>query len=169
MPVDFFETTYKSSTSQELFGLCDDNSTPETHNEPAYLSEDMTARDTQWIAEVSNLAGYHVDFYPIDNIISFGKGNGKCDCMLHYDGNLIFVELKERTDKAKKWKKDARDQLSSTIAHFKQNHCADDFNSVKAHICNKLRPMTVEPSNTMRDRFADETGCILHIGRNINL
>jgi hypothetical protein len=174
MPINFFDETYKSSTSKELFGLCDDNSTPEKERESAYLSEDTTVQESEWIAEVSNNGKYSVDFHPVDNCVKIKRPDGKdekeFDCMLHYDSHIIFAELKERNDqKSRAWKKDAKNQLSKTIAHFKLNHTASDYNSIRAYICNRLRSLAVEPSQQMQQQFKDETGCILYIGRKIDL
>lgn len=169
MSVNFFEEAHKSSTSGTLFGLCDDNSTPKAHAEPAYLSEDLAVRETEWIAEVSNDPGFAVDFHPVDNCVCIESG--KCDGLVHYDHRLIFVELKERSGRKnnREWKKVAREQLTNTIEHFRKNHDVAGYASIKAFICNRSRPQTTVVDANVQQQFKSDTGAILYMGKNIVL
>ena len=165
MSINFFDETFRTSTTKELFGLCDDNSTPEAKKQPAYLSEDKTVRDAAWIGEVFNHEQLHVDFYPVDHGVS---SDGGCDCMLHYnEADILFVELKERNSHRNAIRKGAS-QLVKTICQFKQNYGEDGY-KITARICNALRPAAVEPSSQKQSEFKDATGCGLSIGRKITI
>ena len=87
MSVNFFEATCRKTVSDIKFGICDDDNT-----EPAYI-------DTA-----------------IDNCIEILRDNGnmdnRCDVMLNYESNLLFVELKtKRTN----WKAEGLGQIEATI------------------------------------------------------
>ncbi len=165
MPVDFFISGCKSTTSKDKFGLCDD---PPPAKNPAYIDEDSPEK---WIAEVKNLSKISVDFHAIDNCIEILRPNGemgsRCDCMLHYDKSLIFVELKDRGHGG--WIAKGSKQISNTIRIFKQSNDIDDYDKVKAYVCNKQRPLAITGTNTTAQKFKDETGLTLKLDRNIKL
>lgn len=96
MPIDYFQNKCKSSSSNPTFGLCDD---PPPAENPAYIDE---VNQNNWIAQVKNLTGHPCDFYAIDNCVIIQKKEdntkqeSRCDGVLHFNDNLIFVELKNR-------------------------------------------------------------------------
>lgn len=165
MPVDFFISGCKSTTSKNKFGLCDD---PPPAKNPAYINEDIPEN---WIAEVENKEEISVDFHAIDNCIEILRPNGekesRCDCMLHYKNSLVFAELKERGYSG--WISKGSKQISNTIKIFKENHNINDFDKVQAYICNKQRPLAIIGSNATVQKFKDETGLTLKPDRNIKI
>lgn len=164
MQVDFFNNPHSQATNATDFGLCDDQNLT-----PAYI--DITDQN-KWIAHVVNHYSKTATFYPIDNCIATlrpdGNMDNRCDGLLKYDSNLIFVELKDRDSQG--WVGDGLTQLKTSIGHFKKAH--HDIlvaSTIKAHLCNKQRPRAVIASNVARARFKDETGYIAEINRVIEL
>ena len=84
-----------------------------------------------------------------------------CECLLHTDETICFVELKERE---KKYTKEAIAQLENTIRLVKQNHSIDDFTFKQAYICNRKRPTYNEARNSVCADFAARNKVALHIG-----
>jgi hypothetical protein len=135
MQIDFFGTACQTSSNKTRFGLYDD---PPPAKNPAKINE---LDESIWIAEVHNSSGQTVYFYAIDHCIEILRPNGepekKCDGMLHYGTNLIFVELKDRDYSG--WISKGRNQLIATLTHFIANHNVDNFTIESAYICNKQR------------------------------
>ena len=110
MQVDFFKFSEDVKPVKE-FGLVD---TP-----PAEINYDENQKDS-WnaIVECNNREDYH--FAPLDKKLkimeSFNKEESICECLLHTEKSICFVELKERkkqhTQKAieqlKKYESDER-------------------------------------------------------------
>ncbi len=109
MKVDFFKQECRTITNEMKFGLCDD----ENNKEPAYIN--ITDEST-WIATVINDTAKKIEFTAIDNCINIFRENGemerRCDTMISYENNLLFVELKtKRAD----WKAEGLNQKEVTI------------------------------------------------------
>ncbi len=166
MPVDFFDNPAKETTDEERFGLCDDVAPENCPKNPAYI--DCIDRE-KWTADVSNPQRKTATFYPIDNCIEILRPNGemdnRCDGLLEYDRNLIFVELKDRA--GGKWVGEGLTQLAVTIGNFNANHNVADFSSIRAQLCNKQRPMAVVSCKASVEKFRDDTGYIVAVDRNI--
>ncbi|MCT4602637.1 MAG: hypothetical protein N4A59_07040 [Marinifilum sp.] len=165
MPVDFFISGCKSTTTKDQFGLCDD---PPPANNPAYIDEDSSEK---WIAEVKNAGEILVNFHAIDNCIEILRPDGsmesRCDCMLHFNNSLIFAELKDRGYRG--WIAKGSKQISNIIRIFKENYNVNEYDKIEAYICNKQRPLARTGTNTTVQKFRDETGITLKLDRNIKL
>ncbi len=157
MPINFFDNTCKTNSNKTQFGLCDN---PDPAKDPAFIDE-LDA--TKWIAEVKNENETPIDFYAIDNCINILKPNGdkesRCDGMLQYNNTLTFVELKDRVSSG--WVKKGREQLTSTITHFSQNHNVSQFQFSDCYVSNKQRPLAVKSINTEVQQFKNETAVLL--------
>jgi hypothetical protein len=109
MKVDFLKPDCTIVINEAEFGLCDDD-----NKEPAFV--DITDKK-KWIATVVNSAPpKEIKFTAIDNCIDIYKENGemdtRCDAILQYDSNLLFIELKtKRAD----WKSGGLEQIEATI------------------------------------------------------
>lgn len=164
MPIDYFANC-KTNSSKIEFGLCD-NPSPSLNS--AYIDENTP---TKWIGIVNNSAEKNIQFNAIDNCIDIRKENGKmdsrCDGILSYENNLIFIELKER--EGGQWFKKGREQLTATINRFKQEHNITNFTSIKANVCNSLRPNSHSGQFENIQRFKDDTGFNLEGKRKINV
>jgi len=164
MQINFFDVRCKTKSNSKKFGLCDD---PPPDTKPAYIDENDKSK---WIAFVSNPSNKDVDFYAIDHCINILRPNGKmenrCDGMLHYDKNIIFVELKDRAYRG--WLGDGIEQLTKSIAVFKIHNNISDY-SVDAYISNKQRPISKSAHNAEIQKFKNDTGLILYVKQNINL
>ncbi len=164
MSLDYFANcTTKSSNKR--FGLCDE---PAPNTNPAYIDED---NPQNWIGIVNNPTEKNVQFNAIDNCIDIRREDGsqdsKCDGVLSYERNLIFIELKERNNK--KWFNKGRKQLSATIKRFKEEYNVSEFDSIKAFVCNNLRPNVHRGQFSNIEKFKEETGYILQGKREINI
>lgn len=165
MPVDFFMSGCKSTTIKDKFGLCDD---PPPANIPAYIDE---STQHKWIAEVENANKIMVNFHAIDNCVEILRPNGdmesRCDCMLHYNNSLVFVELKDRASSG--WLSKGSNQISVTINKFKENHNINNFDNVEAYVCNKQKPLAITGTNSTTQKFKDEIGLTLRPNRKIKI
>lgn len=169
MPVDFFNNPQKMISAKPRFGLCDDVALINCPKTPAYIDE---SSEEKWTAVVSNTHLETATFYPIDNCIEIRRPNGemdnRCDGLLKYNNNLIFVELKDRCS-THKWIADGLKQLKITINNFKAHHNANAFASISAQLCNKQRPRAVVACNIAVNQFKDETGYKVSVDRNITI
>lgn len=165
MSVDFFANRCKSSSSNREFGLCDDTPPPTI---PAYIDE---TDKSKWIGIVNNYNSKRVEFIAIDACIDIKKPDGntesRCDGLLVYDNNLIFVELKSR--EGGPWLKKGREQLTITVKNFKDNHDITQYTNVSGNVCNSLRPQSHSGHATNIQKFFDDTGFVLRGDNIINI
>jgi len=161
MPIDFFKTCCKTYSINKKFGLCDD---PPPATTPAYIDESDAQK---WIAEVQNDKELLVNFYAIDHCVDIFRANGdlesRCDGMLYFKDNLIFVELKDRDSNG--WLAKGREQLTITFNIFKSNYDISKFNKIEGCVCNKQRPLAITGNNIEVQKFKDETGLRLKPNR----
>lgn len=164
MPIDYFSNC-KTESKKDKFGLCDDQ--PPLKN-PAYIDEIDPGK---WIGIVNNLAEENIFFNAIDNCIDIRRSDNsmdsRCDGVISYQKNLIFVELKER--EGGQWLKKGREQLTATITRFKQECNISQFTSVKGYVCNNLRPQAHFGQATNIQKFKDDTGFLLFGKQEIDL
>lgn len=186
MPIDFFQAPCtlpngncqlpgiecKRSTKSKKFGLCDD---PPPSTEPAYVQ--LHSPD-DWIAIVNNPNSKKITFKAIDYCVPMLRPNGqlesRCDGMLYFEHDLIFVELKDRASNG--WLAKGRDQLTITIQYFCANHNINVYRKIDAYVSNKQRPLAITSTNTEIQKFKDDTanilgnaGLHLKVGRNITI
>lgn len=166
MSINFFDDTCKTESNKSNFGLCDDTPPPE---KPAYIDENNPSK---WIGKVINSTKKDVDFYAIDNCVRIFKADevskeSRCDGMLHFDKNLIFVELKMRGSSG--WLAKARAQLTVTLNKFKLDNNLSDFDKTKAFACNGLKPSANQGNNIELQKFKDDTGLIMYAQQDIDI
>ncbi|WP_017294286.1 hypothetical protein [Geminocystis herdmanii] len=168
MSINFFDERCQSKTSKLKFGICDDSSLPQA---PAYIDSDIANEQTKWIAIVENINAIEITFTAIDNCIEIRKANGKmdnrCDGMLTYQNNIIFVELKERDYQNKVWIDKGDKQLRTTISNFVTNHNLADYKSKKAYIANRKKPYFQYSHKQQMQKFKNDTGFLLVIEQKI--
>jgi hypothetical protein len=166
--VDFFKDECSNVLSDRIFGLCDDN---DKREEPAYTDTNKNGKNEKddWIATVINDGTHNIRFIAVDNCIGLYKQDGsldkRCDAMMAYDDNIIFVELKNRGYSG--WISDSLKQLKSTITHFNKNY--NTHFKKTAYIANKMRPNTKSFHGTKKNEFKDETGVNLTIKATIEI
>lgn len=157
MPIDFFVNSCKTHSNKTEFGLCDD---PPPVSSPAYIDEDDQSK---WIGVVKNTSNKDVEFIAIDACIDIRKPDGslesRCDGLLSFDNDLIFVELKNR--EGGQWLKKGREQLTITINNFKANYTISDFDNVHGNVCNSLRPLSHSGHAMNIQQFYDDTNLVL--------
>lgn len=167
MSINFFDTNCQSQTNQPKFGLCDD---PPPSKDPAYININDSRK---WIAIVENNQEIEVIFTAIDNCIEIRRSNGKmdnrCDGMLTYNNNIIFVELKERKYTNSVWIDDGEKQLRKIISVFINNHDLQIFKSKKAYIANSKKPQFQYSHKERMQKFRNDTGFTLIIQNTIKV
>ncbi len=167
MSINFFKSTCQSQTNQYKFGLCDD---PNKDKDPAYID---TVDCSKWIAIVENNQEIEVIFTAIDNCIeilrSDGKMDNRCDGMLTYNNNIIFVELKERKYTNSVWIDEGENQLRKIISVFINNHDLQIFKSKKAYIANSKKPQFQYSHKERMQKFRNDTGFTLIIQNTIKV
>jgi hypothetical protein len=168
MKIDFKVAKCQTYSNKKIFGLCDEPAPAKT---PAYIDENDGAK---WIAVVENDYCFSVTFTAIDNCIVINSTNGKldkrCDGVLTFNSNVIFVELKkQRAKKNDDWIKDAENQLKSTINHFELSDDAATFKVKEAYIANSEHPKFKHSQTSRMEQFYAATGYVLRIKNRITL
>ena len=167
MSINFFDTNCQSQTNQPKFGLCDD---PPPSKDPAYININDSRK---WIAIVENNQEIEVIFTAIDNCIEIRRSNGKmdnrCDGMLTYNNNIIFVELKERKYRNSEWIEEGENQLRKTIAVFVNHNNLAIFKSKKVYIANRKKPQFQYSHKERMQKFRNDTGFTLIIQNTIKV
>ena len=157
MPIDYFSNC-KTNSKKNKFGICDDQSSA---SNPAYIDE---SNQNNWIGIVNNPKKKEVNFNAIDNCIDIRRADNtmdsKCDGVLSFEQNLIFIELKER--EGGQWLKKGREQLTATIKRFKQEVNISQYKSIKGYVCNSLRPKAHPGQAENMEKFKKDTGYNLY-------
>lgn len=130
MSINFFEAGCQDSSAAQRFGIRD---TP-----PAYIT---TTDPNLWIATVENPTQKNISFTAVDKCIENIRDNGEdessCDCILTYDGNIVFIELKEKT---KAWKNSGIEQLEKTIEIYNRDAGLAGYARRRAYVANRKHP-----------------------------
>jgi hypothetical protein len=166
MSRNFFKEKCQTITDKAVFGLCD--KTPPPHL-PAYID---TENPDSWIAEVNNENEYEVTFIAVDNCIyksTESHAGKRCDAILLYNSDIIFVELKVSDLKNSKWIPGAEEQVKSTIYLFSDSHDLSIYENKTAYLANSMRPYFQSGQQARMNRFEDETGVQLLIQSTIEL
>jgi len=162
-----FDKKCQSFSSAKLFGLCDD---PAPSLKPAYIDEHD---DSKWLARVVNEELFQVIFSAIDHCIAFKRNDGRmekrCDGVLVYNSNIIFVELKDRNISGSNWIKEAESQLLATINYFESKNEGSNFRKKMAYIANRAKPYFRRGQISRMEQFQKSTGYVLRIEHKIIL
>lgn len=167
MIVDFFKNECRTTTTEQRFGICDDDD--KADKTPAYINTDD---ESKWIAVVINDNAKEVIFTAIDNCIEVLRASGetesRCDVMLTTDELLILVELK---NKASDWKSSGIEQIESTLIRLIENHEAYyySFKKRKAYVANKRHPSFHVVENATMRRFSTQYKIWLDLQGTINV
>jgi hypothetical protein len=146
MSIDFEKEACQQQIEANRFGICDD-----LPQQPAYLD---TTELQKWMALLENELEFKITFTAIDNCIEIRRGNGdmdnRCDGMLTYDDNIIFVELKNVRSE---WITNGLAQLERTIQHFMDNYDMSTIRHKRAFLCNKKHPQFQVIEQTTKQQF----------------
>lgn len=153
MIINFFRSECREITTAMRFGLCDDDNI-----QPAYIN---TTNQSIWIATVVNNLERQIEFTAIDNCIEIVRNDGqtekRCDVMLRYENNLLFVELKT---KDKDWQSWGLGQIEATIKQIIQHepNYYFSFRKRKAIVANSKNkfPGFQKPDPEKREFFYQE-------------
>lgn len=134
MNVNFFEEKCQEvPISERCFGIFDN---PEKKKATTSINA-----PEKWVATVENPNRLTITFTAVDNCIEILRGDGnsekRCDGLLTYTDNIVFVELKEVE---KSWIAGAIEQLETTIQYFIANHDIKNYKHKRAFACNKKHP-----------------------------
>lgn len=162
MRVNFFNEDCLNSTDEEFFGICDG-----IRDSPAFIS---TNKDHKWIAIIDNKEKAEIKFYAIDNCVQINREDGnsekRCDAMISYTDNILFIELKEV---AKDWISGGIEQLERSIEVFIENHDLSVFKKKRAFLANRKHPSFKFSHKEEMQRFKDKTLVRLIIGNEIKV
>ncbi|MGV6946777.1 hypothetical protein [Sphingobacterium kyonggiense] len=164
MKLDFYDAKCQSAgIDLQLFGICDDED-----GKKAYVDSDQ---DNKWIATVLNSRQLPITFTAIDNCIEILRDNGemenRCDGMLTYPDNIVFIELKNQRTGG--WIGDGLDQIETTIIHFKANHKLNDIKYKRAFVANKRKIYFHVLDTERKRRFFDKYRVRIHVGGDIKI
>ena len=156
MPINFQDVNCQGKTEAEKFGLVDNE-----NSMPAYISHNT---DEQWNATVVNQNNIAVTFTAIDHCISILREDGsmerRCDGMLTYTDNIIFVEFKTGSSG---WMPEGINQLETTINIFKDHNDLSAFKRRRAVVANCKHPRFRVISNEDKQRFYSKFKVRLHV------
>lgn len=170
MSVNFFSEACKHSSIRSTFGICDDVVNGNT-SLPAYLDE---SNGENWIATIVNHSRESIDFYAIDNCVTFplkpdGSSSKRCDGLLTCDETIAFLELKSRNEQGVNWIKDSEEQLRSAIFYFERESVSESFTDKRAYAVNNMRPQSRVSQAIRMERFLEETGYLLFIKARVDI
>lgn len=164
MPVDFFPDKCITKLNDPLFGLCD------IPPRKAFVNK---VDDGSWIATVLNESMHEVTFVAVDVCLELKKENGEldssCDCLMTYNSNIIFAELKEISSTSLKWIRKADAQLRNTIKRFEESYTLSSYSKKEAYISNSQQPQFKSSQKERMQKFKDEIGVRLKIVATIEL
>lgn len=108
MTIDFFKSKCQTFTQEKNFGLYDAED-----KTPAII---MLTDQSKWNATILNDDTKEILFTAIDNCIDIWRNQNemesRCDAMMTYESNLLFVELKNKRDS---WQAEGLAQIEATI------------------------------------------------------
>ncbi|GHU65396.1 hypothetical protein FACS1894123_11270 [Bacteroidia bacterium] len=166
----FSKAKHQYHSNNTEFGICDD---PPPAEKPAYIDE--TDR-TKWIAIVNNSKNKEITFTAIDHCSEYDfkkeddKPDKRCDGVITFKKNVIFVELKERKGrKSKDWIDDGEEQLKRTIYHFSKTKDSVLFENKYAYIANSKKPVFYRGQDVRMNNFQKDTGYVLRIQNRIEI
>lgn len=162
--IDYNIEKCQETTNEKKFGICDDID----NNDPAYLNfSDLE----NWNAEIINSEQVEILFTAIDNCINIIRDDGnmekRCDCMLSYPNNIVFIELKKVRTKG--WIPNGIEQLRTCIQVFKENNDINLFRKRRAVLANSKKPYFHFKQQETMQRFFNETKVRLIIGYSIKI
>ena len=160
MRINFYEAKCQSTTSEELFGLYD-----KEDKSPAKI---VHSQKDKWNATVINPTQKTITHTAIDNCIDIRRAKGemdnRCDSMLSYPENIIFVELK---NKVSDWRSDGVNQIEVTINNFISNHNLSAIKHKRAFVANRRHPDFHVIDNEQTRKFWDKYRVRLNISSEI--
>ncbi len=149
MLVDFLKQECKTQTNFKLFGICDDLDL--VVKTPAYIDFD---NKENWIATVINKNNKNIIFTAIDHCVFKLDRNidnpSRCDGMLEYENNIIFMELKDKSRAVTN-----ADQLENTIKLA--NISKEDYFIKTAYLSNKRKKVSDYLHKDYKDEFLLKT------------
>jgi len=148
--IDFFLNQCQETDIRDIeFGICDDK-----NNTPAYVDRE---NHEKWIAVVDNPNQRNIRFTAIDNCIEILRPDGtmdsRCDTMIDYENNIVFIELK---DERRAWISEGLDQIEATLIRFIENHNLNEFKHKRAVVANKKHRKFAVLENEQSRRFFDK-------------
>jgi len=162
MKINFYNAKCQKTTKKELFGLCDDE-----NQTPAYIEFKNTDKLNATVINPTQKIIIHT---AIDNCIEILRENGKmdnrCDSMLTYPDNIVFVELK---NKGSGWISEGIKQIEATIITFKNSHDLFSVKHKRAFVANRRHPNFQVTDNEKAKIFWDKFRVRLNINSVINI
>ena len=162
MSINFYEAKCQSTTSEAFFGLYD-----KEDESPAMI---VHIQKDKWNATVINPTQKQITHTAVDNCIEILRENGemesRCDSMLTYADNIIFIELK---NKGSDWKSDGISQVEITIQNFIRSHNLSAIKYKRAFVANRKHPYFQVIEDLQAKKFWDDYRVRLSVGSEINI
>ena len=161
--IDYDVRVCQTNVDAPLYGLCDDDS-----KSPAFVS--LNPEGDEWLCEVINTQGKLCRWTAIDNCIEILRDDGsmesRCDGMITYEDNIIFVELKKVR---KSWIPDGVEQLKISVQLFFDHNQIEQYRKKQAILSNRSHPSFHFNQVEAMQRFKNETGVRLLIVGTIHI
>ncbi len=149
------------------FEVFDPSSEDDTLKTPCYLVYESGKGHFQ----VKNNAGKMIHFAAVDNCIFTDNTHKKCDFMLFDDKVFCFADIKNvKTSQRKHAKKDAKEQIETTIALFLSKIDLSNY-EIKAVIAltfQQTYPIAKVSTQDAKIRFEDKFKAMLYEGNRID-
>lgn len=159
--INFFEINCQTKIGVAEFGIIDPDKKP---------AEISLSHPEKWIAIIDNSSSKIITFTAIDDCIEIlredGNKESRCDCMLTYDNDIDFIELKEVRSS---WISGGIDQLKTTINLFSVDNDIKKYRRRRAFLANRLHPQFQHSRKEDMQRFKDETKVRLIIYNKIKI
>lgn len=162
MSINFYEAKCQSITSEALFGLYD-----KEDKSPAMI---VHIQMDKWNATVVNPTQKEITHTAIDNCIEILRANGemdnRCDSILSYPENIIFIELK---NKGSDWRSDGINQIEVTVKNFIKHHNLSAIKHKRAFVANRKHPYFQVIEDSQAKKFWDDYRVRLNIDSEIKI
>ncbi|WP_440134158.1 hypothetical protein [Chitinophaga sancti] len=152
----------ESPRTDSEFGICDEGNARKAYSDVNYPEK--------WMAKVENPSNLETTFTAIDYCIELKRPDGsmdnRCDGMLTYSDNIIFIELK---DQQARWISHAVDQLETTIQYYIAHHDINKFKHKRAYAANRAHPKFQRSTLELSQKFFSKYRIRLIIQANIKI
>ncbi len=165
MSINWNEAACTTSSSAQIFGLCDDED--ERKKTQAYISEDS---EDLWLATVINSQTIGVNFTAIDNCVEILRPDksmaSRCDGILSYGSTIVFVELKDKKDR---WAGGGFKQIEATVELYERDGNLAAFTTRKAYVSNRRKQLIPYNNLATQNKFDENWNMTIHAENIINI
>jgi hypothetical protein len=162
MKINFLAEECSKKVKEPIFGVCDGPASV-----PAFVT---TKTQDKWVAIVHNPSKTEVTFHAVDDCVEIlresGEEESRCDALLTYPNNIVFIELKEVRSN---WIVDGTAQLKVAVETFAKNHDLGAIRKRRAFLANRRHPSFKFGLKEQMEKFKVETSVHLLIHNEIKV